>query len=73
MQSDINDEASTDITAITIQLNELRSKFDLGMREGHEPADLKEIYLQMKELECYLKALQWEPERHHNSVLQSWL
>ena len=46
MQSDISSEVSTDITAITIQLNELRSKFDQGMREGHEPADLKEIYLQ---------------------------
>ena len=73
MQSDINNEVSTDIIAITIQLNELRSKFDKGMREGHEPADLKETYLQMKELECYLKALQWEPERNNNAVLQSWL
>ena len=73
MQSDISNEVSTDITAITIQLNELRSKFDQGMREGHEPADLKETYLQMKELECYLKALQWEPERNNISVLQSWL
>jgi hypothetical protein len=73
MQSDINNEASTDITAITIQLNELRSKFDQGMREGHEPSDLKETYMQMKELECYLKALQWAPERHSHSVLQAWL
>ena len=73
MQSDISNEVSTDITAITIQLNELRSKFDQGMREGHEPSDLKETYLQMKELECYLKALQWEPERYNNAILQSWL
>jgi hypothetical protein len=73
MQSDINNEVSTDITAITIQLNELRSKFDQGMREGCEPSDLKETYLQMKELECYLKALQWEPERHHIPTLHSWL
>ena len=73
MQSDITNEASTDITAITIQLNELRSKFDQGMSEGHEPSDLKETYLQMKELECYLRALQWEPERHQSSVLQQWL
>ena len=73
MQSDIINEVSTDVTAITIQLNELRSKFDQGMREGHEPSDLKETYLQMKELECYLKALQWEPERHNNSVLQPWI
>lgn len=73
MQSDINSEVSTDITAITIQLNELRSKFDQGMREGHEPCDLRETYLQIRELECYLKALQWEPERHNTSVLQAWL
>ena len=72
MQSDINNEASTDVTAITIQLNELRSKFDQGMREGHEPSDLKEIYLQMKELECYLKALQWEPERQNSSIFHAW-
>ena len=71
MQSDINDEISTDITAITIQLNELRSKFDQAMREGSETSDLRETYLQMKELECYLKALQWEPERQ-KSVLQGW-
>jgi hypothetical protein len=73
MQSDISNEVSTDITAITIQLNELRSKFDQGMREGREPSDLREIYLQMKELECYLKALQWEPEKYNNANLQSWL
>ena len=73
MQSDITNEASTDITAINIQLNELRSKFDQGMREGQEPLDLKETYLQIKELECYLRALQWEPERHQNAVLQPWL
>jgi hypothetical protein len=72
MQSDISNEVSTDITAIIIQLNELRSKFDQGMREGHEPSDLKETYLQIKELECYLKVLQWEPERNSGAV-PSWM
>lgn len=74
MQSDINTDF-TDVTALTIQLNELRSKFDQGMREGQELSDLKETYLQMKELECHLNALQWDPERHvnqRNDVLQSW-
>jgi hypothetical protein len=71
MQSDISFEVA-DITTITIQLNELRSKFDQGMREGQEPSDLRDTYLQMKELECYLKALQWEPEGHNNSVLHPW-
>jgi hypothetical protein len=73
MQSNVSNEASTDITAITIELNELRSKFDQGMREGQEPSDLKETYQHMKLLECHLKALQWDPERHHHSGLQSWL
>lgn len=59
MQSDIN----IDTTAITIQLNELRSKFDQGIREAQELSDLKEIYLQIKELECYLIALQWDPDK----------
>ena len=71
MQSDINNAISTDITAINIQLNELRSKFDQGMREGQEPSDLKETYMQMKELECYLKALQWEPERQR-PTMHAW-
>ena len=71
MQSDINTEVA-DITTITIQLNELRSRFDQGMREGQEPNDLREIYQHMKELECHLKALQWEPERHNPSVTHQW-
>lgn len=66
MQSDINLDRA-DITTITIQLNELRSRFDQGMREGHEPTDLRLTYQQMKELECHLKALQWEPETHSTS------
>lgn len=71
MQSDINFEVA-DITTISIQLNELRSRFDQGMREGHEPNDLRETYLHMKELECHLKALQWEPERHTPAATNPW-
>jgi hypothetical protein len=63
MQSDI---ANVDITTINIQLNELRSRFDQAMRENDESVNLKETYLQIKELECYLNALQWDPE--HNLV-----
>lgn len=67
MESDIATDF-TDLTSLSIELNELRSKFDLGMREGHELADLKETYLHMKEIECHLKALQWDPENNmHNS------
>jgi hypothetical protein len=71
MRSDITNELSTDITAINIQLNELRSKFDQGMREGREPSGLKETYLQMKELECHLTALEWAPERRQ-PAMHAW-
>jgi hypothetical protein len=68
---------SNDITAINIQLNELRSKFDHAMRDGTDYVDLRETYLQMKELECYINALQWEPEKqfmvHHHSPTGAWL
>lgn len=74
MQPDID---YTDITAINIQLNELRSKFDLAMREEHDFQDLREIYLQIKELECYLNALNWAPDNkiimQHPSVASSWM
>ena len=61
MQSDIS---LSDVTAINIQLNELRSKFDQAMREEHDFTELKETYLQMKQLECYINALNWSPESH---------
>lgn len=74
MQSDI---VTSDITAINIELNELRSKFDLAMREGSEIIDLREIYLHMKELECHINALQWDPEKqmlgHYSSATHAWL
>ena len=70
-QSTINRELP-DITTITIQLNELRSRFDQGMREGREPIDLRQTYQHMKELECHLKALQWEPERQSPSASHPW-
>jgi hypothetical protein len=73
MQSAIT---TNDITSINIELNELRSKFDQAMREGSAFQDLREIYLHMKELECHLNALQWDPERsfamHHNASAHTW-
>jgi hypothetical protein len=73
MQSDI---VNSDITAINIELNELKSKFDQAMREGSEIIDLREIYLQMKELECHINALQWDPEKqmvsHYSSSTHVW-
>ena len=73
MQSDI---VYTDSTAISIQLNELRSKFDQAMRESSDHLDLRDIYLQIKELECYLNALHWDPEHqpmHGNIPTPSWM
>lgn len=63
MQSDIT---NTDLTSINIQLNELRSRFDQAMRENDETIDLRDTYLQIKQLECYVNALQWDPEHHQN-------
>lgn len=50
-----------DVTSLRIILNELKSKFDRSMRQGETFANLKEIYLQIKELECLLNAMQWNP------------
>lgn len=74
MESDIIN--STDVISINIQLNELRSKFDQAMREGIEGIDLRETYLQIKELECHLNALQWDPEHpmiHANTASPAWM
>ena len=72
MEADIT---TFDLTAIHIQLNELMSKFDQAMREGHDFPELKETYLQMKELECYIKALQWDPENQsmQHTATASWM
>ena len=72
MQSDI---VSIDVTALNIQLNELRSRFDQVIREGDDFQDLKETYMHMKEIECHLKALQWDPEHQVNrsSNVPAWM
>jgi hypothetical protein len=60
-----------DVTALTIQLNELRAKFDHTVREGKDFADRRSIYDHIKELECHIEALEWDsdrrPVRHHSS------
>lgn len=48
-----------DITSMRIQLNELRSKFDQAMRDGVSYNTVKEIHLQIKELESSIKELEW--------------
>ena len=55
-----------DATSLRIILNELRSKFDQSMRQGETFGNLKEIYLQIKELECLLKAMEWNQGINNN-------
>jgi len=59
MQTDIYN----DVTSMRIELNELRTKFDKSLRAGENFEDVKTIHAQIKELECHLNALEWQPER----------
>jgi chromosome segregation ATPase len=56
-----------EFTDVSIRLNELRSKLDRMMRNGETFQNVKDIYSQIKELECYQNALQWDPKDHSNS------
>ena len=56
-----------DVTSISIRLNELRSRLDQGLRQGDSLPVLREIHLQIKELECYLTAMEWNPTLHASS------
>ena len=49
----------TDVTVMRIHLNELRSKFEQAMRDGESFTKMKEIHLQIKELESSIKVLEW--------------
>lgn len=53
-----------DITSVSIHLNELKNKFDQCMRNGDTFANIRNLYMQIKELECSLKALLWDPKTH---------
>ena len=48
-----------DVTTMRIHLNELRSRFDQAVREGASFTMMKEIHLQIKELESCIKVLEW--------------
>ena len=63
MPTTIND----DLTSYKIRLNELKSQFDKSMRQGETYSNLKQIHLQIKELECYLRAMDWDPDLHANT------
>ena len=48
-----------DVTTMRIHLNELRSRFDQAMRDGESFTMMKEIHMQIKELESCIKVLEW--------------
>jgi hypothetical protein len=62
----MRNDISTDITSLSIQLNELKSKFDQLMRQGDTFANIKKVYMEIKELTCYLQALEWDAQKYHN-------
>ena len=49
----------TDVTTMKIHLNELRSRFDQAIREGESFSRMKEMHLQIKELESCINVLEW--------------
>jgi hypothetical protein len=49
----------TDVTAMRIHLNELRSRLDQAMRDGESFPIMKQIHLQIKELESCINVLEW--------------
>ena len=57
----------TDITSLSIQLNELKSEFDRSMRQGDTFANLKKVYMKIKELTCHLQALEWNSQKIHQA------
>jgi hypothetical protein len=60
-------EMKTDVTSIMIELNELKSKFDQSMRQGDTFANLKKVYMQIKELTCHLQALGWDANKYEHA------
>lgn len=63
----MQNEIKTDITSLSIELNELKSIFDRGMRDGDNFAHLKTIYLKIKELTCHLQALEWNTRKFYSA------
>jgi hypothetical protein len=56
-----------DAIAMRIHLNELRTQFDTAMRNGETFANLKKVYMEIKELECHLKVIEWEATKPRNN------
>jgi hypothetical protein len=68
---------NVDATAIRIHLNELKTRFDEAMDSGEEFSTLKKIYMDIKQLECYLNVLEWQANKtkihsaHHDKKYNS--
>jgi hypothetical protein len=58
---------NADATAIRIHLNELKTRFDRAMDSGEEFSALKKIYMDIKQLECYLNVLEWQANKARSS------
>ncbi len=59
-----------DAASVSIHLNELKNKFDQCMRNGEAFAEARKLYMEIKELECFLKALVWDPPTSHKTPSQ---
>ncbi|HUQ64856.1 MAG TPA: hypothetical protein VM101_01790 [Flavitalea sp.] len=54
-----------DVTAMRIHLNELKSRLDQAIRDGESFFTMKEIHLQIKELESCINVLEWNGTSIH--------
>ena len=55
---------NVDVISIHTHLDDLKSQFDYAMREGEEFPIMQKIYMEMKELECHLKVLEWDASKY---------
>lgn len=46
-----------DVASIRMHLDEMKSAYERAMREGEIFVNLKKIYMEIREMECHLKAL----------------
>jgi len=48
---------------LTARLNELKSQFDQRMQQGGSFEEVKQVYLQIKELELKLNDVKWHSQK----------
>jgi len=54
---------NVDVISIRTHLNDLKTRFDSAMLEGEQFVIQKKIYMEIKELECHLKVMEWDSEK----------